>query len=126
MAGPCFDAGAVSLSAQGIALSEAFVPRTAEDRMIGDPVLDAELAKPPVGQVDLDFNAEPAFRAERKHVADDQYSDHEHRINRRPTSVRIVRRQLLVHPTQIEQTVDLPHQMIRWNHFVQIERKDWP
>ena len=32
-------------SAQGIALTEALVPRTAEDRMIGNLVLDAELAK---------------------------------------------------------------------------------
>ena len=32
-------------SAQGIALTEALVPRTAEDRMIGNFVLDAELAK---------------------------------------------------------------------------------
>ena len=36
-------------SAQGIALAEALVPRTAEHRMIGDFVLDAELAKPPIG-----------------------------------------------------------------------------
>jgi len=40
-----------------VALPEAFVPRTAEDRVIGDPVLNAELAEPPVGQVDLDFSA---------------------------------------------------------------------
>jgi hypothetical protein len=33
-------------SAQGIAHVEALVPRTAEDRIIGNLVLDAELAKP--------------------------------------------------------------------------------
>jgi hypothetical protein len=27
-----------------------------------------------------------------------------------------------VDPTQIEQTVDLPHQMIQWNHIIQIKR----
>jgi hypothetical protein len=27
-----------------------------------------------------------------------------------------------VDPTQIQQTVDLPHQMIRWDHLIQIKR----
>jgi hypothetical protein len=40
-------------SAQGVALSEAFVPGAAEYRVIGDPVLDAEFAKPPASQVYL-------------------------------------------------------------------------
>lgn len=34
---------------QSVALPETFAPRTAEDRMIGDPVLNAEFAEPPVG-----------------------------------------------------------------------------
>src|SRR6202521_5066524 len=107
---------------QGVTLPEAFVPRTTEYRVIGDPVLNAELAEPPVGQVDLDFSAQPALRAERKHIANDQHPDHQHRINRGPTRVRVIRCQLLVHPTQIEQTVDLPHQMIGRNHLVEIKR----
>ena len=107
---------------QGVALPEAFVPRTTEYRVIGDPVLNAELAEPPVGQVDLDFSAQPALRAERKHVANDQHPDHQYRINRGPTRVRVIRRQLLVHPTQIEKTVDLPHQMIGRNYLVEIKR----
>src|ERR1700742_188307 len=109
---------------QGVALPEAFVPRTTEHRVIGDPVLNAELAEPPVGQVDLDFGAQPALRAERKHVTNDQHPDHQYRINRGPTRVRVIRRQLLVHPTQIEKTVDLPHQMIGRNHLVEIKRKE--
>jgi hypothetical protein len=36
--------------------------------MIRDIVFDPELTKPPVGQVDLDLSAEPAFRTERKYV----------------------------------------------------------
>ena len=36
--------------------------------------------------------------------------------------MRVIRRQLLVDPTQIEKTVDLPHQMIGWDHLVQIKR----
>src|SRR5436190_12094830 len=36
--------------------------------------------------------------------------------------MRVIWRQLLVHPAQIEQTVDLPHQMIGRNHLVEIKR----
>ena len=36
--------------------------------------------------------------------------------------MRVIRGQLLVDPTQIQQTVDLPYQMIRWDHLIQIKR----
>ena len=36
--------------------------------------------------------------------------------------MRVIWRQLPVHPAQIEQTVDLPHQMIGRNRLVQIKR----
>jgi hypothetical protein len=60
---------------------EAFVPRTAEHRMIGDLVFDTELAEPAIGQVDLDFSAQPALGTERKHIADEEHPDYQHRIN---------------------------------------------
>jgi hypothetical protein len=66
-------------SAQGIALTEALVPRTAEDRMIGNLVLDAELAKPPVGEIDPHLSANSTLGADCEHVADDQHPDHERR-----------------------------------------------
>src|SRR6266542_2615468 len=44
---------------QSITLSKALVPRAAEHRMIGDCVLDPELAKPPVGQIDFNLSANP-------------------------------------------------------------------
>ena len=36
--------------------------------------------------------------------------------------MRVIRGQLLVDPTQIQQIVDLPYQMIRWDHLIQIKR----
>ena len=51
--------GAIGHPAQGIALAEALVPRPAEHRMIRYPVLDAELAKPPISQIDLHLGAQP-------------------------------------------------------------------
>src|SRR5271168_192306 len=98
------------------------MPGTAEHRMVGYPVLDAKLAKPPVGQIDLHLGAQPPLRADRKRVAHNQHPDHQHRIDRRPTCVRIVRRKLPVHPIKIENAVDLSHQMIRRHNLVEIER----
>jgi hypothetical protein len=84
-------------------------------------VLNAELAKPSVGQVDLNLSAEPPLGTKRKYLAQDQHPDHEHRINRRPASVRVEWSELVVHPTQVQQTVDLPYQVIRRHHLVEIK-----
>jgi hypothetical protein len=75
--------------------------------MIGYLVLDAELAKPSVGQIDLDLSAQMPLRADRKHVADNQHPDHQRRIDRGTARVRVVRRKLLVHPTEIKNAIDL-------------------
>src|SRR4029450_8982520 len=50
--------------------------------MIGNLVLNTQAAKPPVGQIDLHLSAELPLRVDRKHVADDQHPDHQHRIDR--------------------------------------------
>src|ERR1700739_3883285 len=100
----------------------ADVPGTAEKRMVGYPILDAELAKPPICQIDLHLGAQSPLRADRKHIANYQHPDHQHRVDRRPTRVRVVSRKLLVHPIKIENAVDLPNQMIGRHRLVEIER----
>src|SRR4029077_16924987 len=47
--------------------------------------------------------------------------DHQRRINRRPTGVRVVGCKLLVCPT--ENAVDLSNQMIWWHYLVEIKRE---
>src|SRR5579863_448420 len=98
------------------------MPGAAEHRMIGYPVLDAELTKPPIGQIDLHLRAQLPLGADRKHVSHNQHPDHQHRINRRPTCVRVIGHKLLVHPIQIENAVDLPDQMICRYHLVEVKR----
>jgi hypothetical protein len=73
--------------AQGITLTEAFMPRTAKYRMVGDTVFDTELAEPAICKVHLNLGADPPLRADRKHVPNDQHPDHENRINRWPAGV---------------------------------------
>ena len=36
--------------------------------------------------------------------------------------MRVVRRKLLVHPTQVENAINLADQMVRWHHLVEIKR----
>ena len=98
------------------------MPGAAEHRMVGYPILNAELAKPTVCQIDLHLRAQPPFRAYRKHVSHNQHPDHQHRIDRRPACVRVAGRKLLVHPIKIGNAVDLPDQMIRRHPLVEIER----
>src|ERR1700747_415245 len=98
------------------------MPCTAEHRMVGYPVLNAELAKPTVCQIDLHLRAQPSLRADRKHVAHNVHPDHQHRIDRRATCMRVVGCKLLVHPIKIENAVDLPNQMIGRHRLVEIER----
>ena len=45
---------------------------------------------PPVGQIDLHFAAEGAFRADGEDIAEDEHADHEHGIDRRPAERRVI------------------------------------
>src|SRR3974377_1210195 len=98
------------------------MPSTAEHRMVGYPILDTELAKPPIGQINLHLSAQPPLRADRKHVANNQHPDHQHWIDRRSACVRVIGSKLFVHPTKIENAVDLPDQMVGRHYLVEFER----
>jgi hypothetical protein len=56
-----------------VALAEPPVTVLRERRMIGDTILDAEIAEPPIGQIEPHFLAEPALRANAVGIADDQH-----------------------------------------------------
>src|SRR5262245_5871958 len=90
--------------------------------MVGDMIFNAEFAEPAIGQIDLHLRAKLPLRPNCKHIADEQHPDHQHRINRGPTSVRVIRCELPVHPAQVENAIDLADQMIRWHHLVEIKR----
>src|SRR5262249_15300100 len=94
--------------AQGIALAKAVMSCAAEHRMVGDTVLDTELAEPTVGKVHLHLSADTPLRADRKHVTNDQHPDHQYRIDRGSACMRVIRCKLLVHPIQVEHRIDLP------------------
>ena len=94
----------------------------ARENADGDLVLDAQAAEPAVRHVDLDLTAQQPLRANAKHVADDEHPDHEHRIDRGPTDLGVVRRQLRMYPRQIENRRDTAHEVIVRNHLFKAKR----
>ena len=90
--------------------------------MVRDLVLDAQAAKPPVGQIHLHLPAQQPLRANGEHVAEDKHSDHKNRINRGAAKVGVVGRQLTVHPRQVQHSSDLAHAMIAWDDVLKAER----
>src|SRR5260370_17998558 len=54
----------------------------------------------------------------RSRITHEQHPDHQHRIDRGSTGVRVVRCKLLVHPTQIENGADLAPHMVRRTHLI--------
>ena len=89
--------------------------------MIGNPVLNPEPAIPAVGEVHLDLAADHALRPDGEHVADDEHPHHQLGIDRWPARVRVIGRQLLVNPAEVEHGVDLAHEVVRRHHVVEIE-----
>src|SRR5262245_2632094 len=89
--------------------------------MVGDLILDAQAAEPPVRQVDLNLTTEQPLRANAKNVADDEHPDHQQRVNRRAAEWRVVSRKLTADPGQIKHASDPAHQVIVRYHLVEPE-----
>jgi hypothetical protein len=88
--------------------------------------LDAEATEPAISEVELDLAAQRAFRADGEHVADDEHPNHQHRIDRRSSGMRIVWRQPGPNPRQIKNASNGAHQVILRFHIPLIGRvEDW-
>jgi hypothetical protein len=80
--------------------------------MIRDRILEAELAKPPIGNVHLHFTIDQPLRTDRKDISRDEHPDYQFRIDRWTSHGRIMRCKFAPKSGQIESGIDLPHQMI--------------
>ena len=109
--------------AQHVAVAEPVVPVDRKRRMVGNLVFKAEPAKPAIDQIKLDLLAQPALRADRIAIADQENPDHQLRINRWVSGVTVIRRQFATKPSQVENRVDVAQQVIDGNAFVEIELK---
>lgn len=92
-----------------------------ERRVIGDSVFQAQTTEPAVGQVKVDFLAEPALGTDTQAVADDEHADHELGIDRRPAGVAVERRKMLAQFAQIEEAVNASKQVIARDVIFEVE-----
>ncbi len=89
--------------------------------MVRYRILQAKTTEPAIGQVQMHFLAQAAFRTDAVAVADDQHPDHQFRIDRGPTRVAVILGQVLTQLAQIEALVDAAKQVILWNVIFEIE-----
>ena len=109
--------------AQYAALAEAAQAVEREGRVMRDLVFEIELTKPAIREVQLDFLAEPALRADAAAVADNKHSDHELRIDRRTSDLAVVGLQFLVQIGQCRchKHVDPSQQVVRRDTVIEME-----
>ena len=89
--------------------------------MVRHRVVEPQAAEPAVGEVEMDFVAQPAFGANAVAVADDQHPDHQFRIDRRTPSGAVVIFEVRTQILQVEATVNRPQQVIGRNMILKIE-----
>src|SRR3984893_7161708 len=82
------------------------MPVLREGRMVRHRAIQPEPAKPAVRQVQVNFLTQPPLRADAEAVADDQHPDQQLRIDRGPTFLAVIRRQLLPQPVEPDEPFD--------------------
>src|SRR5262249_3583426 len=80
-------------------------------RVVRHVAVQTKTAEPAIGQVQVDFLAQPPFRANAKAVAHDQHADQQLGINRRPPRFTVVGRQVCPNAIEFDKAVDRPQQM---------------
>ena len=109
-------------AAEDVAVAKAFVAGPLEGRVVGNAILDAQAAEPAISEVHLNFAAQRTLGPYRENVAEDEHPNEQDGIYRRAARNRVVGRQLLAHPGEIQHAVDLAHQMVGRNDLVEVER----
>jgi hypothetical protein len=94
--------------------------------VVGNLILKAEPAKPPVGEVQRHLLAQPTLRTEAIAVTHQEYPDHQLGIDRRPPRMAVQGRQLFVQPVHLQNAIDLPQQVIGGDAIFQAELVEQP
>jgi len=83
--------------------------------MIRDRTLKPQSAKPSICQIEVRLFAQAPLGSQAIAIADQQHSDHQFGIYRRPPGMAVKWRQLATQTTQIEHGVYLSQEMIDWH-----------
>ena len=79
--------------------------------MVRHVAVETKTAEPPIGQIQVDFLAQPPFRANAEAVAHDQHADQQLGINRWPPHFTVVGRQVCPNAVEFDETVERAQQM---------------
>src|SRR5215510_691461 len=82
--------------AQDVALAKAFKTIDRKRRVMRDPVVEIELAKPSVGKVQLDLLAQTALLSDAVAVSNNEHPDHQLRVDGRAADVAVKGLQVLM------------------------------
>jgi hypothetical protein len=93
--------------AQKIALAKTAMAVLGNRRMIRNLAVEAQAAEPAVGQIEVNFLAQPTFGTNAQAIADDEHPNHQLGIDRRPPDVAIVGPQVRPQPREIDEPIDL-------------------
>jgi hypothetical protein len=82
------------------------MPVLGEGRMVGDMPVEPKPAKPPIGQIEMDFLTKAPLGTNAKAIAHDQHSNHQFWIYRGPPNGAIEWSQLLPQLSKLHEPVD--------------------
>src|SRR3974377_1009403 len=99
--------------AHQIAVAEPTMPVFREGRVVGYIVIPAQPAEPAIGQVEVDFLAQPSFRANAVAISDEQHTDEQLGIDRWPTRRTVERSQAHPQIAEIDEAGDRPQRTFR-------------
>jgi len=97
---------------EGVAVPEATMAVLGKGLMIRDLAFQTQPADPPVGQVEMDFLAQPPFRVDAVAIANDEDADWHIRVGRGPAGVAIASGQVTAQLAQIRQGINLAEKLV--------------
>jgi hypothetical protein len=77
--------------------------------------LQPEAAEPPIRKIEVYLLTQAPLRSDPDAVADNEHSDHQLRINRRPPRVTVERRKLTAEIAENDKPIDRPQYMLVWD-----------
>lgn len=97
---------------QQLALVKPPVPVLREGRMIGDPVVQIETAKPAVGEVQVHLFAVPPLRPDAETITNQQHPDRQLRVDRGTARVAVEVGKMGADAGQIDEAINRPEQVL--------------
>jgi hypothetical protein len=94
--------------------------------VIRDLAVQSSAAEPAIGEIEMDFPAQPPFRPDAHAVSDDQHPHHQFWIDRGTANLAVERPQLRAHALEVEELIDAPNQVVAGHLVIETEIVEQP